>query len=69
MESPRSMSTDRKTEIAKVFLSSAISQVEEKIMLGIQFYDQECREGRGTGPLGGLVCSGGVASNSFLRKR
>lgn len=63
------MSVQRKRDIARLFMSSAISQLEEKVVLGIQWFEKEVREGREKGVLTSLVCSGGVASNMYLRER
>lgn len=59
------MEEERKRELARGFMGAAVAQVEEKVGLAIKWW-----EGRGEGQkLGGLVVSGGVASNQFLRRR
>ncbi|GAA6016578.1 hypothetical protein JCM11491_006002 [Sporobolomyces phaffii] len=58
-------STERKRELARGFMVAAFEQVEGKVALGL---DHLAREGE-VGPIRGLVVSGGVASNLYLRKR
>lgn len=66
------MTDSRRRELAREFMSAAFAQVEEKIELAIHAYERE-QDGAGTGArrdqLGGLVVSGGVASNAYLRLR
>lgn len=59
------MAAERKRDLARAFVASAVEQVEEKVKLALRGWDTE---GEG-GPLQALVVSGGVASNQFLRMR
>lgn len=62
------MNDERKRELARSFFSSAIGQVEEKVGLALKGWEES--EGSGEKEkLGGLVVSGGVASNLWLRMR
>lgn len=59
------MGEERKRELARGFMGAAVAQVEEKIKLALRWWEEK-GEGK---KLGGLVVSGGVASNQFLRRR
>lgn len=63
------MSDERKRLLSAEFIKSAVAQIEEKVELGIKgFEDGEVGKAVEE-KLGGLVVSGGVASNMFLRSR
>lgn len=70
-EPPNEMTQERKKEVAGAFMITAFEQVGEKVGLAVRRFEAE--EGRkeegGRQKLGGLVVSGGVASNLYLRKR
>jgi len=56
------MSTAQKQSIARGFMVAAFKQVEEKLGMGLkQIEEQEGIQVKG------LVVSGGVASNTYLR--
>lgn len=56
----------RKRELVRGFMAAGIQQLEEKVGLALTEWEKERSP---TESLGGLVVSGGVASNSFLRER
>jgi N6-L-threonylcarbamoyladenine synthase len=58
------MSLEQKQSIARGFMVAAFKQVEEKVSLGLRKIEQD--EERGI-KVRGLVVSGGVASNTYLR--
>lgn len=64
------MAADRKRDLARAFIAAAVGQLEEKVGLALRQWKMET-EGKiiGGASLGGLVVSGGVASNMFLRRR
>lgn len=68
-EAVTDMSLARRRQVAKAFMRSAFAQVEEKVSLGIKHFESENLTLGSQERLGGLVVSGGVASNQFLRQR
>lgn len=62
------MDLERKRKLASAFMMATFKQVEEKVALGIELFDREERRRGGNAQLGGLVVSGGVASNMYLRQ-
>lgn len=63
------MSDERKKALASAFMRTAFEQVGEKVGLGIELFEKEQEGDAAIERLGGLVVSGGVASNLYLRKR
>lgn len=69
-EPPEQMSEERKREVAGAFMRTAFEQVGEKVGLAVKAFEAEEQvKGEGRERLGGLVVSGGVAANLYLRTR
>ena len=69
-EPPDAMSEGRKRDVAAAFMRTAFEQVGEKVGLAVKAFEAEgASSGDGRDRLGGLVVSGGVAANLYLRKR
>jgi tRNA A37 threonylcarbamoyltransferase TsaD len=63
------MPHQRRRSVAQAFMRAAFAQVEEKVALGVKHFEQESSRSGSKEQLGGLVVSGGVASNQYLRRR
>ncbi|GAA5867927.1 hypothetical protein JCM1840_003490 [Sporobolomyces johnsonii] len=68
-EPPDTMSDARKRQVASAFMRAAVRQVEEKVEVGLRTVETEFGTEQGGERVRGLVVSGGVASNMFLRER
>lgn len=55
----------RSRQLAREFVGACVGQVEEKVRLAVR----ACEAELGGETLKGVVASGGVASNAFLRMR
>lgn len=65
-EPQETMSPNRKRELVRGYMGSAVSQLEDTVKSALKWWESRNETGE---RLGGLVCSGGVASNLFLRAR
>ncbi|ORY72226.1 glycoprotease family-domain-containing protein [Leucosporidium creatinivorum] len=67
-EPPNEMTEERKKQVSGAFMKAAFEQVGEKVGLAVRGFEKEVKEVGGEERLGGLVVSGGVASNLYLRR-